>query len=275
MQMQERLISRQDVEEFILLTLTETSWEMMMSATTGKISGYLDADGTQPIPITKIPSKDKRRFKATHQVPGYFDSIAPADWVYFIKKKNRNNIDILEVSWNKVVVFFPYLEMKKQLKNTVNLLEFLYIHDHINFEDLSEHALLLFKQWKHQLWEIGLDTTKPTKKYTGYYLNQEADTDHVKYWENTIKKNEETYGKKPAFICVSDVNYIGRHNSIYSKPVGLGPSHPLIIDGMEMGNFTPFFIDRETWLRTLGPESFLLFGQLLDFHKTNLFRTGL
>lgn len=281
---QERQMSRNDLQEYLLLNLSQFSFQLMDKIVTGKLNAFTDSSLTQAVPKIKLDKKELKVIRLEHSVnKGYFENVFANDWLYFSKYTTQDSAFYnqsaivegfaLKVSWGTVVAYIPYKELVKKMPDLVNLLELVYQNNHVNQEDLNDISLILFRNWKLMLWNMA-DNNR-LKIYEDLALKEKVDTAQISFWRQKLIESEAKVGKQEAFIRIIDKMKVKRGHKTVSKTIAITTAYPMEVAGLKVAAFSTHYFKLEDFYKQLGPEQFIIFSGLVDFHKTNLFRTGL
>lgn len=280
----ERQMSRNDLQEYLLLNLSQFSFQLMDKIATGKLQAFTDSGLTQAIPKLNLDKKELKVIRTEHSVnKGYFENLFANDWLYFSKYNlpdsvfyNKSTVAegfALKVSWGSVDAYIPYKELVKSMPDLVNLLELIFQNNHVNQEDLTDISLILFRSWKLMLWNMADNNRLDI--YEDLALKEKVDTAQISFWRQKLYESEAKVGKQEAFIRMIDKIKIKRGHKTISKTIAITTAYPMEVAGLKVAAFSTHYFKLDDFYKQLGPEQFLIFSGLVDFHKTNLFQTGL
>ena len=281
---QERQMSRNDLQEYLMLNLTQFSFQLMDKIATGKLSAFTDSSLTQAIPKVELNKKEVKAIRSEHTVnKGYFENLFANDWLYFSKYTIQDPVFYnqtalvdgvaFKVSWGSVDAYIAYKELVKKMPDLVNLLELVFQNNHVNQEDLTDISLILFRNWKMMLWNMADNNRLDI--YGDLALKEKVDTAQIGFWRQKLFESEAKVGKQEAFIRIIDKMKVKRGHKTISKTVAITTAYPMEIAGLKVAAFSTHYFKLEDFYKQLGPEQFVIFSGLVDFHKTNLFQTGL
>jgi len=274
---QQRFISKNDLKEFLLQSIDAHSSDLIDLIKKKQLTVYKDTTLT-----AKYDQKDTSFL--TDSFNSWVDGVENVDdkfvlnllgidWKTYKSYTNIDNKRVIELNIGKRHLYFDAKELNSRWNKGYNFIDFFLFNSLINKEDLENHAVIQFKKWKHNLWELGSNNAN-ISIYMNDGLKDKTDTTGVRNWRKYILENEKVYGKREAYLILIEKNKVGKKHKLKSQTLAIAPAHSMVISEQDLSAFPIFFVSIKDWIDTMEPQEKRIFTDLLVFNKTNLLRTG-
>ena len=274
---QQRFISKNDLKEFLLQSIDAHTSDLLALIKRKELTVYKDTALSakyDAMDTSFLTDSFNSWVDGVENVDDKFVlNLFGFDWKTYKDYTNAANKRVIELNIGKRHLYFDANELNKKWNTGYNFIDFFLFNNLINKEDLENHAVVQFKKWKHNLWELGSNNAE-IDIYMNDGLKDKTDTAGVKNWRKYILENEKVYGKREAYLLLLEENKVGKNHKLKSKTLAIAPAHSMVISEQDLSAFPIFFVSINDWIETMGAQEKRIFNDLLVFNKTNLLRTG-